>query len=68
MVPSERMRSSGHKLRHRKLYFNMKKKLFMLKVTECRSRLSREDVESVSGDLQNPLNKCLAKKKASFVK
>lgn len=46
MVPRDRTRSSGHKLKYRKLCLNMRKKFFMLKVTEHGNRLSREDVES----------------------
>lgn len=48
VLPSDRMKSSGHKLRHKKLYLSMRKKLFMLKVTEHGNKLSRKDVESLS--------------------
>lgn len=42
------MRSNGLKLKHKKLYLKeeMRKKLFMLKVTEHGNRLFREDVEA----------------------
>ena len=48
VVPSERTRGNGHKLKPRKLQLNMWKKLFTLRVTEHWNRLPREAVESPS--------------------
>lgn len=44
------MRSIGLRLKHKKLYLReeMRKKLFMLKVTEPGNRLLRQDVEPPS--------------------
>ena len=48
MVPSDRMRSNGHKLKHRKYHLNMRKNFFTVGVTEHLNRLPREVVESSS--------------------
>ena len=42
------IRSSGHKLKHRKFRLNMRKNFFPLRVTEPWPRLPREVVESPS--------------------
>jgi len=48
VVPSDRTRDNGHKLKHRKFRLNMRKNSFPLRVTEPSNSLPRERVASPS--------------------
>ena len=51
MVCSDRIRSNGLKLEHRKFRTNMQKNFFMVMVTEHRKRLPSEVVEYPSTEI-----------------
>jgi len=60
VVPSDRTRGNGHKMKHRKFRLNMRKNFFTLRVTEHWTRLPREVVESPSLEiLKTRLDKIL---------
>jgi len=60
LVPSNRTRDNGHKLKHRKFRLNTRKIFFPLRVTEHWNRLPREVVESASLEiLKTRLDKIL---------
>jgi len=48
VVPSDRTRGNGHKLKRRKFHLNMKKNFFTLRMTEHWNRLPRGAVDSPS--------------------
>ena len=54
MVPSNRTRGNGHRLKQRKVQLNMRKNFFPLRVTEPWPRLPREAVESPSLEIFQP--------------
>jgi len=54
VVPSDRTRGNGHKLKPRKFQLKTRKKFFPLRVTEPWPRLPREVVESPSLEIFQP--------------
>ena len=60
VVPSDRTKGNGHKLKQRKLQLKMRKNFFPVRVTEPWPRLPREVVESPSLEIfQTHLDKVL---------
>jgi len=54
VVPSDRTRGKGHKLKYRKFHLKMRKNFFALRVMEHWPRLPREAVESPSLEIFKP--------------
>jgi len=54
VVPSDRTRGNGHKLKPKKFQLNMRKNFFPLRVMEPWHRLPREAVESPSLEISSP--------------
>jgi len=46
VIPSDRIRGNGHKVKHKRFHLNMMKHFFTVKITEHRHRLPREAVKS----------------------
>jgi len=60
VVPSDRTRANGHKLKHKKFHLNKRKNFFTLRVTEHWNRLPGAVVESPSLEiLKTHLDKVL---------
>lgn len=60
VVPSDRTRSNGHKIKHKKLHLNMRKNFFSLRVADNWNRLPRKGVKSPSLEtIQIPLDEFL---------
>jgi len=54
VVPSDRTRGNGHKLKQRKFHLNTRKNFFTLRVTKAWTRLPRGAVKSPSLEIFKP--------------
>ena len=48
LVPSDRVRGNGHRLKHKRLHLNIRKRFFTVRVTKHWHRLPRDVAESSS--------------------
>jgi len=59
VVPSDRTKDNGHKLKHRKFHLNITKYLFLVWVVKSQTMLLRDIVESSSKKMETQMNRAL---------